>query len=277
MKTIKKKTEDKKPLMLRQFSGLSDLTSWIESTPQDTGWSNHVSEDYPYNARWCGATSYADAKASLLKGSNVSQIKKALSRGAGVSEKTKRTMGVIGGCPNVPAYLAGNPACMYRMDRVKSHGAYNVVVDVGVHSAISKSQVTDAGIEILIRVLQLSNKYPVNLYVGDFGKYDGKIYGHAVKIIDAGRAFNTARVSYALTETGFLRVFGLAVIERNGQFWSRSASSGYGYPLLPYERKKAVKTVFKNAICLSTLEVVNGDRNAFKDIDEILNTGSKRK
>lgn len=270
MKTIKKKMSNNKPIMLREFSGLKDLTTWLETTPPDDGWNNHASDSYPHDFGWCGAHSYTEAKTALLTGSNVAEIKKALSRGAGVSEKRKRTMSVIGGAPNVPAFLAGNPACMYRIDRVKSRGAYNVFVDVGVHCRVKKSQVTDAGIEILIRVLRLANQYPVNLYVGDFGMDNGKVYGHAVKIIDAGRAFNTARVSYALTETGFLRVFGLSVIERSGQFWSVSASSGYGTPLEPTERKNAVSAVFKNAIVLSTLEVVNHDRDAFKAIDAVL-------
>lgn len=270
METIKKKMSNNKPLMLREFAGLKDLTAWLETTPPDAGWENHASDEYAHNFSWCGAHSYSEAKASLLKGSNINQIKKAISRGAGVSEKKKRTMSVIGGAPNVPAFLAGNPACMYRVDRVKSRGAYNVFVDTGVSCGIKKSQVTDAGIEILIRVLRLANHYPVNLYVGDLGRWDGKIYGHAVKIIDAGRAFNTARASYALTETGFLRVFGLAVTERSGQFWDKSASNGYGYPLTPMERKNAVAAVFKNAICLSTLEVIYHDRDAFKAIDAVL-------
>lgn len=270
MKTIKKKMDNNRPLMLREFSGLKDLTTFLETTPQDDGWSNHADDNYPFNERWCGASSYTEAKASLTKGANVNEIKKAITRGAGATTKRKRTLGVIGGCPNVPAYLAGSPACMYRMDTVKSRGAYNVHVDVGVHSGISRQEICEAGIEILIRVLQLSSKYPVNLYVGDFGIHDKKVYGHAVKIMDAGRPYNTARVSYALTEAGFLRVFGLGVIERSGQFWDVGASYGYGRPLTKIERKNAVETVFKNAISLSTLEVIQDEREAFKAIDEVL-------
>lgn len=277
MKVIKRKTEGNKPVMLREFSGLKDLTTFLETTPPDAGWSNHADDNYPFSFKWCGAHNYSEAKTSLLKGSNVKEIKKAISRGAGVTEKMKRSIDVIGGCPNVPAYLAGSPACMYRVDRVKSRGAYNVFVDVGVHSGITKTEVCEAGIEILIRVLRLASQYPVNLYVGDFGIYDGKIYGHAVKIMDAGRAYNTARVSYALTEAGFLRVFGLGVIERNGQFWSAGASYGYGRPLGAYERKHAVNAVFKNAISLSTMEAINDGDKAFKAVDEILDKGGRRR
>lgn len=277
MKVIKKKTEGNTPVMLREFSGLKDLTTFLETIPPDEGWPNHASDDYPFSFKWCGAHNYSEAKASLAKGSNVAEIKKAITRGAGVTEKRKRRLDVIGGCPNVPAYLAGSPACMYRIDRVKSRGAYNVFVDVGVHSGITKTQVCEAGIEILIRVLRLASQYPVNLYVGDFGMHDKKIYGHAVKIMDAGRAYNTARVSYALTEAGFLRVFGLGVIERSGKYWSASASSGYGRPLWTGERKKAIEAVFRNAISLSTSEAIQDGDEAFKAIDEILNKGGRRK
>lgn len=276
MKVIKKKGERNKPIMLREFSGLKDLTSFLETTPPDNGWPNHADDNYPFSFKWCGAHNYTEAKASLVKGSNVKEIKKAITRGAGVTEKRKRRLDVIGGCPNVPAYLAGSPACMYRVDRVTSRGAYNVFVDVGVHCGISKLQVCEAGIEILIRVLRLASQYPVNLYVGDFGIYDNKIYGHAVKIMDAGRPYNTARVSYALTEAGFLRVFGLGVIERSGQFWPVGASSGYGRPLWTGERKSAVEAVFKNAISLSTTEAIEDGDKAFKAIDEILSKGGKR-
>lgn len=276
MKVIKRKTEDNRPLMLREFSGLKDLTAFLESTPPDDGWPNHADDSYPFSFKWCGAHNYSEAKASLTKGSNVKEIKKAISRGAGVTEKRKRSIDVIGGCPNVPAYLAGSPVCMYRVDRVKSRGAYNVFVDTGVHSGITKSEVCEAGIEILIRVLRLASQYPVNLYVGDFGKYNNKVYGHAVKIMDAGRPYNTARVSYALTEAGFLRVFGLGVIERSGQFWDAGASSGYGRPLWREERKKAVEAVFKNAIALSTTEVIEDSERAFKAIDDILNKGGRK-
>lgn len=277
MKAIKKKTDNNKPLFMREFSGLNDLITFIENTPPDDGWGNHASDDYKFNVRWCGAKNYTDARTSLLKGSNVAKIKKAISRGAGITEKSKRTMHIIGGCPNVPAYLAGNPACMYRVDKVRSRGAYNVFVDTGVHWGIKKNQVRDAGIEILIRVLRLANNYPVNLYVGDLGEHCGKYYGYAVKIMDAGRAFNTARVSFALTEPAFLRVFGLAVIERNGNFWDNSARRGYGRPLSSYERKKTVGAVFRNTITLSTSEVIENGVYAFTDIDAVLEKGSKRK
>lgn len=276
MKVIKRKTSDNKPILLREFSGLNDMIAFLESTPIDEGWSqNHASNECDFNIKFHGARSYTEAKALLQKGSNVREIKKAITRGAGNTEKKKRTLGVIGACPNVPAYLAGSPECMYRIDRAKSRGAYNVFVDVSVHCGIKKSQVTDAGIEILLRVLKLASKYPVNLYVGDLTKYHDKVYGHVTKIMDAGRAYNTARVSYALTEVGFLRVFGFAIIERNGGFWESSAQFGYGRPLRPLERKDAISTAFKNPIIISTLEVVNHDSNAFKAIDAVLNEGRK--
>ena len=147
MKAMRKKTDRNKPLFFREFSGLSDLLAFIENTPQDAGWSNRADDSYSYDAHWCGAKNYSDAKASLKKGAHIAEIKHAISRGAGATTKTERTQAVIGGCLNVPAYLAGNPACMYRIDRTRSRGAYNVFVDTGVSWNISKKQVCDAGID----------------------------------------------------------------------------------------------------------------------------------
>lgn len=276
MKVIKKKLEGNKPLLLREFSGLKDLTAFLESTPPDAGWDNHCDDSYPYRFAWAGAHSYTEAKQMLTKGTNIAEIKKAVHRGAGVTMKRQKTLGVIGACPNVPAYLAGSPACMYRVDRTRAKGAYNVFVDVGVNCGIEKSEVCEAGIEILIRVLKLASTYPVNLLVGDLSTYENKVYGCAVKIMDAGRAYNTARVSYALTEAGFLRVFGLGVIERNGRYWSSRASSGYGYPLDNEERRRVLKATYNNSILISTLEVIRDSERAFKDIDAVL-AGGKRK
>ena len=258
----------KQPVKMMEFTGLTDLTKFLESTSPDAGWDDHLTMEL--RPSWCGAHSYQEARGDLFKGKNVAEIKKAVARGGFTGEKQKRVLGVIGGAPCVPAYLAGSPACMYRVDKVKSRGAYNVYVDVGVHCGITAAQVRDAGIEILIRVLKLSAKYPVNLYVGVLGEHGRKILGSAVKIMDAGKAFNVARVSFALTEPAFLRVFGLAVIERNGGFWGTPARMGYGRPLAEHERKAVCDQIFKNAIVLSTSAVIRDSRHAFDAIDAVL-------
>ena len=267
MKNIEK-TINHKQMLVRQFSGISELRTWIKTTPIDDGWRDTTARDLDFS--FCGAHTYEEASESLLKGKHVEELKKAVRKGKGVSEKRKLTRGVVGACPNVPAVLAGNPACMYSRKRTKTPGAYNIYVDVAVSGFVKKQQIYDAGVDILIRVLQLSAKYPVNLYVGDLAKYGGKVYGSATQIMNAGKSFNVARVSYALTEPGFLRVFTFCVSERNGKFWPSSASSGYGSPLDSWERKEVCDAVFKNAIVLSTKEVISRGDAAFTEIDKLL-------
>ena len=269
MKTIEKTVgKNKRQIMVRQFSGIAELQRWIKTTPIDDGWRDTTQRNLEYG--FCGAHSYAEASEQMLKGTHVQELKRAVNRGKIGYGKPKPTLGVVGGCPNVPAVLAGSPACMYRRERTKTPGAYNIYVDVAVSGFTSKQQIYDAGVEILIKVLQLSNKYPVNLYVGDLAMDSGKIYGSAVQIMNAGKSFNVARVSYALTEPGFLRVFTFCVSERNGKFWPSSASSGYGRPLENNLRKEVCDAVFKNAIILSTQEVIRSGEYAFKEIDKLL-------
>lgn len=274
MKTKKAKTRDNKPIQARLFTGISDLTKWIESTKPDEGWfRNHADPDASLDFKLCGAHSYQEARSELLKGKNINEIKRAIPKGTVSRTTKKRGLDVIGGCPNVPAYLAGNPQSMYRYKAEKTKGAYNVFVDTSIHCKIKKSQVREAGIEILLKVLQLSNKYPVNLYAGNTAIYNDKITVSMTKIIDAGKPFNIARISYALTEPAFLRVFGLAVIERSGGFWDSGASSGYGRPVRNNaERLDVVSNVLKNAIVVSTLDAIERGSYALNAINKALET-----
>lgn len=268
---VKKAKADNRPVMARMFSGINELVTWLETTPVDEGWNkNHIGEG-ELNFKFCGAHSYEEARADMLKGKNIAQIKKAIPKGNKTRETKKRGLDVIGGCPNIPAYLAGNPANMYRVKATKTRGAYNIFVDVAVSAYVGKAQIRDAGIQILVKVLQVAQKYPVNLYVGDIGLYDKKALCNAVKIMDAGRAFNVARVSYALTEPAFLRVFGLGCIERNGGFWDSRAQYAYGSPVhYKKERDNIIKEFMQNAITVSMTDVINNSRIAFDDINAIL-------
>ena len=255
-------------MMVRVFSGIAEMQRWIKTTPIDSGWDDTTTRILSYE--FCGAHSYEEASEQLMKGSNVNDLKRAVNKGRVGYGKEKLTLGVVGACPNVPAVLTGSPACMYRKKRVKTPGSYNVFVDVTVAGRISKKRIYEAGVQILIEVLQLSAKYPVNLYVGDLAVYQSKVYGSAVQIMTAGKPFNVARVSYALTEPGFLRVFTFCITERSGKFWPSAASGSYGRPLMPHNRKDVVNEVFKNAILLSTDEVISQGEYAFRSIDELL-------
>ena len=267
MKTIEKTTKSGQ-MMVRVFGGTSELQKFIKSTPVDDGWNDTTERDLDYG--FCGAHSYSEACESMLKGTHVAELKRAVNKGRVGYGRPRPTLGVIGSCPNVPAVVSGSPACMYRIDKTKSPGAYNVYVDVAVTGMTKKQQIYDAGVQILIKVLQLSAKYPVNLYVGDLAMHNNKVYGSATQIINAGKAFNIARVSYAITEPGFLRVFTFCISERSGKFWPSAASSGYGQPLMNSRRKETVNAVFKNAIVLSTTEVIRYGNEAFKEIDKLL-------
>ena len=133
----------------------------------------------------------------------------------------------------VPAAVGNDPRAMYMKRNEQLTGAYNVYINCNYLAEVNKSEVKDAGIKILQEVLRVSAIKPVNLWCGTLAIDDSRrnIYGTAMQVMDAGKAFNVARVSYALTEAGFLRVFGFACRERTDGFWEPSNQWGMGRTL----------------------------------------------
>lgn len=273
MKKIEKKANGKRMLMM-QFATLAEMRRYITTTPVDEGWNrDHTKERLSYEFN--GAHTFEEACEQLTKGKHVAELKRAINRGKVGYGKPRPQLSIAGGCPNVSAYVAGSPACMYKMAPTKKPGAYDIYVDVAVHFGISKEQMYNAGLEILIKVMQASSKYPINLYVGSSSNHNDRYLGFFTKIMDAGKPFNVARVSYALTEPGFFRVFNFCLIERNGGFWSNRARSGYGRPTYEYERKEFFNEIYKNtptkdAILLSTGDVIKHHDRALEPINAIL-------
>jgi hypothetical protein len=74
---------------------------------------------------------------------------------------------VVGGVPNVPAFLAGHPASMRRRVREQHEAApLSVVVDLTSSAGISAADVQRRGIAVLALVRALTARRPVELWVG---------------------------------------------------------------------------------------------------------------
>ena len=115
---------------------------------------------------------------------------------------------------------------------------------------------------------------PVNLWCGTLAIDDSRrnIYGTAMQVMDAGKAFNAARVSYALTEAGFLRVFGFACRERTEGFWDSTNAWGMGCTLVKYDEKlseRVLNAAYKNMVCINITDVIDGKENALKELQAI--------
>lgn len=273
MKKFEKKI-DRYNVRIDKFSGVEEMIRYIENRPADEGWEDAYVNSTSLDKKFCGAATYTEAREHLKKGVNVKDIIAAINTGKRDYNKKRNVRHVCGGTPCVPAAVSGDPRAMYMKRNEQLTGAYNVYINCNYLGGVRRSEVKDAGIQILQEVLRVSAIKPVNLWCGTLAIDDSRrnIYGTAMQVMDAGKAFNAARVSYALTEAGFLRVFAFACRERTGGFWSPSNAWGMGRTLAKHDpklNKRVLNAAYKNMICINITDVIDGREDAMKELEAI--------
>ena len=272
MKKFEKKM-GKFNVRIDKFTGVEEMIRYIESKPADAGWSDTVNGK-SLGKTFYGADNYAEARDMLKKGVNVKDIIAAINTGKRDYSKKQNVRHIAGGAPCIPAAVGNDPRAMYMKKREQLTGAYNVYINCNYLGGVSRSEVKDAGIQILQEVLRVSAIKPVNLWCGTLAIDDSRrnIYGTAMQVMDAGKAFNAARVSYALTEAGFLRVFGFACRERTEGFWDSSNVWGMGCTLAKHDEKlnrRVLDAAYKNMVCINITDVIDGKKDALKELQAI--------
>lgn len=273
MKKFEKKI-DRYNVRIDKFSGVDEMIRYIENKPADEGWGDAYVNSTSLDKSFCGAATYAEAREHLKKGVNVKDIIAAINTGKRDYDKKRNVRHVSGGAPCVPAAVASDPRAMYMKRNMQLTGAYNVYVNCNYLGGVKTKQVKDAGIKILQEVLRVSAIKPVNLWCGTLAIDDDRrnIYGTAMQVMDAGKSFNAARVSYALTEAGFLRVFGFACRERTEGFWSPSNVWGMGCTLSKHNEslnRRVLGAAYKNMVCINITDVIDGKKDAMKELEAI--------
>lgn len=274
MKTFEKKMDGKVNVRIDKFSGIDELIRFIERTPADEGFNDVVSGTHHMTREFNGAKDYAEAREYIKKGVNIKEIAVAINTGERDYCKKSKMRHVSGGAPCVPAAVSSDPRAMYMKRNERITGAYNIFINGGVNCGVKPREIKYAGIEILKEVLRISAIKPVNLYVGATA-IDGahrNVIGYGMQVMDAGKAFNVARVSYALTEAGFFRTFGFAMYQRSRGMWTTRESGSLGYPLSnvdPSLNKRVLEGAFKNMIYVNMTDVIRDRDNALKELEAI--------
>jgi hypothetical protein len=217
---------------------------------------NLQSEHY-FNTKELGASGYTAAKTDLLNGRNVDIIKKARS-GAAVGHKKVMIYSVTGSSVSVGRALTGKPNCMRKKVKVSKPITKNLVLDVSISCRVTPKEYATAGAALVNYITDLQKHYNVNLFVGFTTYIDGTPFGCFVKIMEAGRAFSAARLSYMLTVPAFLRVFGILWIGKSATKYE----SGFGRPLATENKKlyhKFINTLIPGANALSMAEIIKND------------------
>lgn len=273
MKKFEKKI-GKYNVRVDKFGGIDELVNFIERTPADDGFKDVVSGTHEMRKEFNGADNYEQAREYIKKGVNIKDIITAINTGNRDYNKKRNVRHISGGAPCVPAAVASDPRAMYQKRNTQLTGAYNIYVNCGYNCGVKPSEVKEAGIKILQEVLRISAIKPVNLYVGATAIDNERknVIGYGMQIMDAGKAFNVARVSYALTEAGFLRVFGFALYERSRGMWSVDNRSTLGSSLVRYDadlNRRVLNAAFKNMLFVNISDVIDGERGALKELEAI--------
>lgn len=257
-----------------KFSGIDEVVNYLERTPADEGFRDVVTGSHELRKGFNGADSYEQARGYIKKGVNLKEVKAAIDTGSREYNKKRNVRHVAGGAPCVPAAVASDPRAMYQRRNERITGAYNVFVNQAYNCNVTPQQAKEAGLKILQEVLRISAIKPVNLYVGAVGIDNERknVFGYGMQIMDAGKAFNAARVSYALTDTGFFRVFGFGLYERTHGMWSAGNAYSLGSSLVTYDEdlnKKVLNAAFKNMLFVNVSDVIRGKADAMKELENI--------
>lgn len=273
MKVFEKKFE-KVNARIEKFGGIDEMVNFLERTPADAGFRDVVSGSHEIRKKFNGADSYAQAREYIKKGVNIKDVKAAINTGVRDYDKKRNVRHISGGAPCVPAAVASDPRAMYQRRNTHITGAYNVFVNVGYNCGVTPAQAKDAGLKVLKEVLRISTIKPVNLYIGATAiDMSGRnVVGYGMQIMDAGKAFNAARVSYALTETGFFRIFGFAYYERTRGMWDADNAWSLGRALATHDadlNKKVLSGAYKNMLYVNIADIIRGNKDAMKDLESI--------
>lgn len=273
MKKLEKKM-DGYNVRIDKFSGIDELVRFVENTPADDGFSDVVGGSHELRKGFNGVNSYAEAREYIKKGVNVKDIIAAINTGRRDYDKKRNVRHISGGAPCVPAAVASEPRAMYQKRNERTTGAYNIYINTCYNCGVTPEQAREAGLKILKEVIRISAIKPVNLYCGATAIDNERrnVIGYGMQIMDAGKAFNAARVSYALTEAGFFRVFGFAMYERSRGMWSRSNRSTLGRALQSYDpalNRRVLNAAYKNMLFVDVADVIDGNRDALKELEAI--------
>lgn len=113
---------------------------------------------------------------------------------------------VVGSRPNVPAYVAGAPKSMYRMDRAREKKFITIYMNLAYTGNTTEGQIRNRGILTLnlIKILE-NNDYGVNLKVFEVCTVGRDIFAASIGLKKPGELLNAKKCYYPLCGREFLR------------------------------------------------------------------------
>ncbi len=176
---------------------------------------------------------------------------------------------VVGSRPNVPAYVAGAPKSMYRMDRVKEKKFVTIYINLAYANDTTEAQIRNRGILTLnlIKILE-NNDYGVELKVFEVSMVGSEVFAATIGIARPGEALNIKKCYYPLCSKEFLRRI-MSRIKESVPF-RENWNMGYG-KLLPDNQSRIIMDIPEDAIMISSPDEMGIEGNdIYEDADRFL-------
>lgn len=187
------------------------------------------------------------------------------------SNNRKTVTSVVGSRPNVPAYVAGAPKTMYRMERVKEKKFVDIYMNIAFSGHTTEEQIRNRGILTLnlVNVLE-SHDIGVNLHVFEACYVEKEVFIVEVVLKKPGELLNIGKCYFPMCSKEFLRRVLLRVKE-SVPFLGKNWGISYG-AVLDEERTRRYVGVGKNQIMILAPQAMGiHGKNIYEDADAFIN------
>ncbi len=176
---------------------------------------------------------------------------------------------MVGSRPNVPAFVAGAPKTMYRLDRVREKKFVTIYINLAYPNKTTEEQIRNRGILTLnlIKILE-NNDYGVELKVFETCMVGGETFAATIGICKTGELLNIKKCYYPLCSKEFLRRV-MSRIKESMPFrenWNMS----YGQ-LLTDKESRLIMNIPEDAIMISSPAAMGIEgKDIYEDADRFL-------
>jgi hypothetical protein len=195
---------------LLQFESLVSFVDYCDSVTS-SNFSSGKQSSNTGSVKFTGTKSYEHASELVRSGwkegvRKVHAQMNVIAQNKDSVEMMESAFDIQGVVPIVPAYLNGDPECMYNPCQYSDKPIVNVVVEVSASCGIDKEWIINRGAAILMFCAALEeNGQRVAIHASNFARSGGTFHGQLIQVKAAELDFNLHSLSYALVSPSMLR------------------------------------------------------------------------
>ena len=222
---------------LRQFDCLTAYVDYCDSVTHCNFHKGSEKSSDHGSAKWTGTKSYEHASKLVREGwaegvRKVMTQMSIISEGKDFVEMQHNDFDIIGVCPIVPAYLTGDPECMFNPCAIEERPIVNVVLDVSANAGVKPDHIVNRGAAILMFCSALEqNGQRVAIHCSNVSRDSagtGLWFAQITQVKAAHLDFNIHTLSYAMVNPSMLRRHSFRCTEGLPKEHAHRFQCGYG-------------------------------------------------